>query len=400
MKYLQPPDGDVDPNLADTLYRAPTAARWTLWVSVLGISVLLLWAHWAPLEQITRAPAQVIASARTQVVQAPEGGVLQNLLVKEGDVVRQGQLLGVLERSRAQSAVNDSQAKVAALRITLARLSAEVYGRPLQFDATLQPYRDYVRNQTALYSQRQRALNEELAALSVSLKLANQELAMHLPLLQAGDVSQADVLRLQRQASDIQSQITNRRNKYFQDAQAEMTKAQEELRSQQEALTDKAQLLEHTQLLAPTDGIVKNIKLNTIGGVLRPSEELLQILPTVGDLIVEAKLKPAEVAFIRIGLPATVKLDAYDYSIFGSLRGVVRYISPDTLSEDTKQGELVYFRVQVQITEREFKGSQARSIDLRPGLTATVEIKTGERSVLAYLTKPITKTLSQGLHER
>ena len=400
MKYLQPPDGDVDSNLADSPYRAPTAARWTLWVSVLGTSVLLLWAHWAQLEQITRATAQVIASARTQVVQAPEGGVLQNLLVKEGDVVRQGQLLGVLERSRAQSAVNDSQAKVAALRITLARLSAEVYGRPLQFDATLQPYRDYVRNQTALYSQRQRALNEELGALAVSLKLANQELSMNLPLLQAGDVSQSDVLRLQRQASDIQSQITNRRNKYFQDAQAEMTKAQEDLRSQQEALTDKAQLLEHTQLLAPTDGIVKNIKLNTIGGVLRPSEELLQILPTVGDLIVEAKLKPAEVAFIRIGLPATVKLDAYDYSIFGSLRGVVRYISPDTLSEDTKQGELVYYRVQVQITEPEFKGSQSSSIDLRPGLTATVEIKTGERSVLAYLTKPITKTLSQGLHER
>lgn len=398
MRQFTPLGANTD--LVDNLYREPTAARWTLWISVIGISVLLLWAHWAPLEQITRAPAQVIASARTQVVQAPEGGVLQKLLVKEGDVVHQGQLLGVLERSRAQSAVNDSQAKVAALHITLARLSAEVYGRPLQFEASLQPYRDYVRNQTALYSQRQRALNEELGALAVSLKLANQELSMNLPLLQAGDVSQSDVLRLQRQASDIQSQITNRRNKYFQDAQAEMTKAQEELRSQQEALTDRAQLLEHTELLAPTDGIVKNIKLNTIGGVLRPSEELLQILPTVGDLIVEAKLKPAEVAFIRIGLPATVKLDAYDYSIFGSLRGVVRYISPDTLSEDTKQGELVYYRVQVQITEREFKGPQARSIDLRPGLTATVEIKTGERSVLAYLTKPITKTLSQGLHER
>ena len=400
MKDINPTGCDVDRDLADTLHRTPTAARWTLWVGLLGVIVLLLWAQWAQIDQITRAPAQVIASARTQVVQAPEGGVLQKLLVKEGDVVRQGQLLGVLERSRAQSAVNDSRAKVAALNITLARLRAEVYDQPLQFEASLQPYRDYVRNQTALYTQRQRALNEELAALSVSLKFANQELAMNLPLLQAGDVSQSDVLRLQRQASDIQSQITNRRNKYFQDAQAEMTKSQEELRTQQEALTDRAQLLEHTELLAPTDGIVKNIKLNTIGGVLRPSEELLQILPTVGDLIVEAKLKPTEVAFIRIGLPATVKLDAYDYSIFGSMRGVVRYISPDTLIEDTKQGEVVYYRMQIQITEREFKGPQARNIDLRPGLTAMVEIKTGERSVLAYLTKPITKTFSQGLHER
>jgi membrane fusion protein, adhesin transport system len=194
--------------------------------------------------------------------------------------------------------------------------------------------------------------------------------------------------------------MTNKRNKYFQDAQAEMTKAQEDLRTQEEALSDRSQLLDNTELLAPTNGIVKNIKVNTVGGVLRPSEELLQILPTVGDLIVEVKLKPAEVAFIKIGMPATVKLDAYDYSIFGNLHGTVSYISADTLSEDTKQGELVFYRVQIKITSREFKGSQAESIVVRPGLTATVEIKTGMRSVLAYLTKPITKTLSQGLHER
>jgi membrane fusion protein, adhesin transport system len=400
VKYVDPLSHNFRQSPTEILYPAPTAARSVLWVGLIGCITLLIWAHWAQIDQVTRASGQVIASARTQVVQAPDGGVLQKLLVKEGDAVRKGQLLGYLEKSRAQAAVNDSQAKVAALRITLSRLNAEVYGRPLQFDVSLQPYRDYIKNQTALYAQRQRALHEELSSLAVALKLVNQELTMNLPLQQAGDVSQSDILRLQRQASDIQSQITNRRNKYFQDAQAEMTKAQEDLRSQQEALTDRAQLLEHTELLSPIDGIVKNIKLNTIGGVLRPSEELLQILPTVGDLIVEAKLKPSEVAFIRIGLPAIVKLDAYDYSVFGNLRGVVRYISPDTLSDDTKQGELLYYRVHITIMEREFKGSQAQRISLRAGLSATVEIKTGERSVLDYLTKPISKTFSQGLHER
>jgi membrane fusion protein, adhesin transport system len=386
--------------MSDYLTKPPTQARWTLWVALIGFAALLLWAGWAELDQITRAPGQVIASARTQTVQAPEGGVLQKLLVKEGDVVTKGQLLGILERSRAQAAVNDSQAKVAALRITLARLSAEVYGRPLQFSAALQKYGDYVQNQTALYAQRQRALNEEVAAFSENLRLAQEELAMNQPLLQAGDVSKADVLRLQRQVSEIQSQITNKRNKYFQEAQTEMTKAQEELRTQEEALSDRAQLLDHTELLAPANGIVKNIKFHTVGGVLRASEELLQILPTDADLIVEAKLKPGEVAFIRVGMPATIKLDAYDYSIFGSLRGAVSYISADTLTEDTKQGELIFYRVQIKIMGREFKGSQAQGIDVRPGLTATVEIKTGQRSVLAYLTKPITKTLNQGLHER
>jgi membrane fusion protein, adhesin transport system len=386
--------------LPDYFAKPPTGARWTLWVAVVGFLLLLLWARWADIDQITRAPGQMIAPARTQTVQATEGGVLKKLLVKEGDSVTKGQVLGVLERSRAQAAVNDSQAKVAALRITLARLSAEVYGQVLQFPPALQKYRDYIQNQTALFTQRQRALNEEVAALSQSLELAKQELAMHQPLLEAGDVSKADVLRLQRQASDIQSQITNKRNKYFQDAQAEMTKAQEELRTQEEALSDRAQVLEHTELVAPANGIVKNIKLHTEGGVLRPSEELLQILPTAGDLIVEAKLKPVEVAFIKVGLPATVKLDAYDYSIFGSLRGVVSYISPDTLSEDTKQGELVFYRVQIKLVGREFKGSQAQNIDVRPGLTATVEIKTGKRSVFDYLTKPITKTLTHGLRER
>lgn len=384
----------------DLLVQKPVRSRIIVWVSLLGTIALLIWAAWAQIDQITRATGQVIASGRTQIVQTAEGGTLRKLLVKEGDAVVKGQVLGVLQRTRAQAAVNDSEAKVAALRITLARLSAEVYGQPFQLKPELSKYREYAQNQTALYDKRKQALNEEIAALSNSLKLTNEELAMNQPLLAAGDVSKADILRLQRQASDIQSQITNKRNKYFQDAQAEMTKAQEELSAQGEVLTDRAQLLGNTELVAPADGIVKNIRVNTLGGVLRPSEELLQIVPTGGYLIVEAKLKPAEVAFVREGLPVTVKLDAYDYSIFGSLRGVVSYVSPDTLSEDTKQGELVYYRVQIKITESEFKGSQKQNIELRPGLTAMVEIKTGQRSVLTYLTKPISKTLSQSMYER
>jgi membrane fusion protein, adhesin transport system len=126
----------------------------------------------------------------------------------------------------------------------------------------------------------------------------------------------------------------------------------------------------------------------------------MQLLPTESDLIVEAKLKPAEVAFIREGLPATVKLDAYDYSIFGSLKGVVHYISADTLTEDTRQGEMVFYRVQIKITGNEFKGARAAQIKVKPGLTASVEIRTGKRSVLWYLLKPFVKTMDEGMRER
>jgi membrane fusion protein, adhesin transport system len=400
-KDLSPAAKSSPPIPAQThLLPPPTRARWILRISMLCFFVLLLWAWLSEIEQISRAPGQVIASARTQTVQAPDGGVLEKLLVREGDAVKKGQVLAILERSRAQAAVNDTQAKVAAFKITLARLSAEVYGRPLRFSPDLLKYKEYIQNQSDLYTQRQRALNEEVKALQDSLDLAKDELDMNMPLLKSGDVSRADVLRLQRQVTEIQSQITNKRNKYFQDAQAEMTKTQEDLRTQEEAFADRSQLLEHTELLAPLNGIVKNIKMNTEGGVLRAGEELMQLLPTESDLIIEAKLKPSDVTFIKVGLPATVKLDAYDYAIFGTLRGSVSYISADTLSEDTRQGEQIYYRVQVRISEREFKGKNAQSIDVRPGLTCTVEIRTGERSVLSYLTKPITKTFSEGMRER
>lgn len=378
----------------------PQRARITIYVALLGFIALLTWAWLAEVDQVTRAPSQVIASARTQVVQSPDGGVLEKLLVKEGDEVKKGQLLAVLERQRTEAAVNDTRAKVAALRIAIARLSAEVFGRSLKFDPALQQYSEYITNQTDLYRKRKQAIDQEVAALQDSLRLAREELKMNEPLLKGGDVSQADVLKLQRQVSEIQGQITNKRNKYFQDAQAELTKAQEELNTQVQALSDRTQLLEHTELMAPANGIVKAIRVNTVGGVLRAGEELMQILPTESDLIVEAKVKPADIAFIKAGLPATVKLDAYDYSLFGSMRGTVSYISADTLSEDTKSGELIYYRVQVRISEREFKGKNAANIEVRPGLTATVEIRTGERSVLSFLTKPVTKSLGGAFGER
>jgi adhesin transport system membrane fusion protein len=383
---------------------APKGARRSIYAIMLGISALLAWAAVAEIDQVTRAPAQIISADRTQLVQSPESGVVTQIHVKEGDQVKPGQLLVTMEKERAQAAVADSKAKVAALRITVARLQAEVYGQPLQFDPELTLYPDYIRNQTDLYNKRQTAYKEDIQSLRNILRLARSELDINMQLLATGDVSRAEILRLQRNVADVEAQIANKRNKYFQDAQAEMTKAQEELSTQSEQLRDRTQVLEHTELLAPADGIVNNIRLTTLGGVVRPGDVVMEISPTGGDLIAEAKISPADIAFITVGQSASVKIDAYDSAIFGALRGQVSYISSDVLTEesrqDPRQGLHSYYRVHILIKETEFKGRKAEQIRLRPGLSASVDIKALDRTVLSYLTKPITKTLSQSLGER
>jgi adhesin transport system membrane fusion protein len=379
---------------------ALTRARWMLRIAMGGIVMLVIWSAFGEIDQVTRAQGQVIAVARTQSIQASDGGVVSEIHVKEGETVKQGQLLVTLEKGRAQAAVDDSRAKVAALKITLARLKAEVYGQSLKFDPELEAYGEYIANQRDLYHKRKSAIDQDVAALNEMLGLARQELDMNKDLAKTGDVSKADLLRLQRSVADIQAQINNKRNKYFQEAVAEMTKAQEDLNTQQEQLQDRSQLLEHTELVAPANGVVKNIKVTTLGGVVRAGDLVLEILP-IGDLVVEAKITPADIANVKPNQEAIVKLDAYDYAIYGTLKGHVSYLSPDTLLDETRQqGVIPYYRVQIVLDEKQFHGKKAEVIDVRPGMTATVEIKAQERTILSYLTKPVTKTISESMGER
>lgn len=380
--------------------RSSRSVLWRFRFMALGLVALVVWASVATIDQVTRAQAQIIAEDRTQLVQSPDGGVITQLHVKEGDVVKAGQILVTLQKERAEAAVSDTSAKVAALRITLARLQAEVYGKRLQFDPELSHYNEYIRNQTDLYNKRQIAFHDDINALKHMLKLADEELQMNRQLEAEGDVSRAEVLRLQRSVADISAQMANKSNKYFQDVQAEMTKAQEELSTQSEQLRDRRQLLEQTELVAPVDAVVNNIRVNTLGGVVRPGDTIMELLPVSNNLIAEAKIPSSDIAFIAIDQDASIKLDAYDSSIYGAMHGKVSYISSDTLTEDTKQGPFSYYRVRIRLTSNEFKGDKAREIKLRPGLSASVDIKAMERTVLSYLTKPITKTLSQSMGER
>lgn len=373
---------------------------------IIGVSVLALigfvaWARWAQIDQITRATGQVIPSGRVQVVQSADGGVITELLVREGDQVARGQLLVRLDATKARAAVEESRAKEAALRAALTRIEAEIYDKPLVFDPSVSAYPDFIQNQTSLFEKRRTALEQELRTLDEMLELVSQELEMNQPLLATGDVSRSEVLRLQRQVAEIGGKIVDRRNRYLQELQSELTKTEEELVSAVQLRAQREDQLSRTELYAPTAGIVKNVRFTTVGAVLRPGDEMLQIVPSDDELIVEAKVSPSDIGFIRPGQSVNVKFDAYDYAIYGSGEGEVSYISADTLTEQTARGEMSFYRVHVKVDASAMqKRRPNETIELQPGMTATAEIKTGQNTVLRFLTKPLTKTMSEAFTER
>jgi adhesin transport system membrane fusion protein len=284
-----------------------------------------------------------------------------------------------------------------ALRITLARLRAEVYDEKLKFDNSMRAYPALIENQTNLYNRRKTAFTEDIKALQKVRSVLLEENAMITQLEKTGDVSQADILRSRRQIADIEAQITTRHNKFFQDAQAEMTKAQEDLNAQTEALNDRNQLLEQTDMTAPSRGLVKSIRVTTLGGVVRAGDIVMELLPTQSGLILEAKVYPSDIAFVTVGQKANVKLDAFDATVYGGFRGEVIYVSPDTLNEDTQRGPQPYYRIHVKIGDKDFDGEKAQRMEVRPGMTAQVDLVVARRSVLSYLVNPVSRVMSQAL---
>lgn len=359
------------------------------------------WSFWAELDQVSRAPGQIIPTGRVQVIQSTDGGKIANILVREGEHVKKGQLLVQLDETKISAAVGEARGKVASLMSSMARINAELFDRPLSFPPEVNGFPDFKANQTELYSKRRQALQDQLSSLRGMLSLMQQELQMNLPLLKQGDVSRADVLRLQRGVNDIESQLVNVRNKYIQDLQAEYTKTEEDLVTAREVLAQRSDALADTRIIAPVDGIVKNVRLTTIGGVLRPSDEVVTIVPTGDKLILETKMQPSDIAYVRVGQPASVKFDAYDSSIYGSAVGRVIYVSPDTLAEQRPQGEVLYYRVHIMADPSRLKPHlPGERIEIQPGMTATAEIQTGRNTVWHYLTKPINKTMSEAFTEK
>lgn len=369
-------------------------------ILVSGLIFFIVWASWAEIDEITRAPGSVISSSRTQIIQSLEGGAIKSILVREGDQVDAGQVLVELEETAAKTTYLQAKAKLAGLSAAASRLRAEIFDSYPQFGPIAREYPEFIRSQLQLYQKRRAALNEELQALEGVLALVQEELSMLEPLLTTGDVSRTEVLRLQRQRADVSAQITNKKNRYLQEAQSELSKVEEEMAGVEQVVTQKENQLDRMSLKAPTRGVVKNIRVTTLGGVLRPGEEMMQIVPLDDDLVIEAKLKPADVGFIRPGMIANIKLDAYDPTIYGNLTGEVVFISPDTLTEELRQGEQPYYRIRAVTTDKRFSARPDEELEIQPGMTATLEIKTGSKSVLQFFTKPVTKTFDNAFTER
>lgn len=372
---------------------------WLLLALCAGFIGLIYWASVGKLESVSRAKGHVMTVQHTQVIQSAQDGVIARFNVVEGQHIKKDAPLVTLENTQAQAALSDSQGKVAALRASLVRLNTEVFGRPLVFPPELDKYPTFVDDQSQLYQRRKDALETEVNTLSQNEKLIRQELAMAKKLLTEGDISQVEVLRLRRQVVELEGQITARKNRYFQDAQAEMTKVNEQLSTEEQILADRQVSYQRTEIYSPVDGVVSRIDINTTGARVRPGEIIMEVLPTNSELIVEAKVSPADIGLLRTGLPASVKLDAWDYTIYGTLDGTVTYISPDALTEKTAQGETTYYQVNVAVKNVEKIRQQAGEIELQAGLTGTVEIYTGEKTMLQYLLKPVIKTLSESLTE-
>jgi adhesin transport system membrane fusion protein len=287
-------------------------------------------------------------------------------------------------------------------KAALIRCLAELAGKKPIFPKEFNAYPQFVDAQVGYYEQRKRGLDDELAVQTAALKLAKEEYNLSERLGKSGDISRVEVMRSLRQVLDIESRISGLRNKYLQEAYQEMVKVEEDLSSSRYKLDEKVNILDHTEMFAPLTGIIKYVRVTTIGGVLKPGDELMQISPIDEEILAEVKINPTDVGQLRIGLPVSLRLDAFDYSIYGKLEGTLRYISPDTLSEPAPNGQQqIFYRAQVAINDMsKQKGSKIRVSEIIPGMVVTADILTGHRSVLHYLLKPVYNAFDGALSQK
>ena len=354
------------------------------------------WASTAVLDVVTTGTGRVIPSSREQVIQSLEGGILAEMRVREGDVVDKDQVLLRIDDTRFGASYRETGSRITALRTANARLRAEATGATLTFPPDVRA--DQAAAETELYKSRRQQLEESLASLKRSHQLADEELQMTAPLVKKGVVSEVELLRLQRQVNELLSNLQDRQNKFRADARADLAKNEAELAAISEGNTARADQVKRTIVRAPMRGTVKNIRLNTVGGVIQAGQDIMEIVPAEGQLLIEARIKPSDVAFLHPGLPATVKITAYDYSIYGGLEASLEQISADTIRDEKKTDES-YYKIQVRTRESHLQGKDG-PLPIIPGMTATVEILTGHKTVLDYLLKPLLKAKDSALRER
>lgn len=366
------------------------------------MAVFVVWASSFHIDEVARATGEVIASSRVQVIQSVDGGVLEQLLVKEGDRVKVGQVLARLEQTRFGASVGEVDARLFALKAKATRLRAEVTGeKALLFTPDLKARApETVAVETALFKQRKIGLDEEVRTMRVAVDLAQKEMQLVQKLRADGDASGSELLRVQRGLNEAEARLINRQNKFLEEARLELAKVEDDIAQSEQTLTRRKQEQSDSVFTAMVPGIVKNIRITTVGGVLRAGEELMQIVPADDALIVEAKVSTADIARVVPDLDATIRFDTFDYTIFGGVKGKVDYVSADSLKEETSKGMDIYYRVRVVPDSHPVTTTTGRTLEILPGMTAQVDIRTGERTLMDYLLKPLRKTVSESFGER
>lgn len=423
------------------LDRGPRLAVLTL-VGALGVFLLLavLWMSFAELDISVQASGQVIPSARVQQVQSLEGGILRQLAVREGEQVKRGQLLAYVENLQYDAELGKDQRELLSLQAASARLAAELAERPPVFPPELQTQAaDQVARQRELWAERRRQRDDALeatqrlmaqraaergeveariASLERLLVTARETLAMEEGLYKQGAGAYADLLRARQEVERLEGELSTQRaalvrlqaaieeararsaqirSTYRAEASREYSEVEAKLASLSALMTASADRVSRRALHAPVDGVVNRLLVHTLGGVVRPGETLMELVPLEDTLLIAVKVKPADIAFVRVGQDAHVRITAYDASIFGKLKAKVVRVGADALRDE--RTDQSYFEVVLQ-TERNYLGRPEERLTINPGMAADVSIQTGKRTVLDYLLKPVMKTFDKALRER
>ena len=373
-------------------------ATWALYLLCIVVTVAITWSALAKVDEITRSDGRIVPDGREQVIASLDAGILRELKVREGQEVQAGQELADLDPTRVEAQQNEGQAKLLALKAAAARLSAEANGRAtIQWPRDVDPKGRYALGEAESFEARKHLLEEAVGSINRSLGLISKELKLAQDMSRSGLMSDVEVMRLNRQVNEIQQQRAERISRYRQEASQELVRVQSEMAQLDEQMVVRQDALTRTVLKSPVHGVVKSIKAGTIGGVVASGAPILEISPIGPKVLVEARIKPKDIGFIRLGQTAEVKLAGYDFNTYGGLEGKVTYISPDAVTEGDKSGE-GHYRV-IVTAERNNLKYKGEKLPVIPGMTSVVEIKTGERSVLSYMLRPMMKS-QEALRER
>jgi adhesin transport system membrane fusion protein len=362
-----------------------------LWAVLACIAVAITWAALAKIDEVTRGEGRVVPVSRMQKIQSLEGGILGELLVREGDMVDRGQPLVRLDRTHFQTSYDESANQAIVLAAAIARLQAEVLGKStIAFPPEVPAGSSVARSERELFASRRAKLEEGRRTLQHQMRIAQGQLAIVRPLTARKVVSEMEALKLQQDIATFNGKLVELENTYQQEAYTELANKQAELSALDPIVRQRGDQLRRTEIRSPVRGRVNTVLINTRGGVVQPGEPIMEVTPMEDRLLIEARIRPRDVAFLVPGMPAKVKITAYDYTIYGDLNGKVERIGADTIEEETVRGKEAYYQVLIR-TDGAHLVRDGQPLPIIPGMVAEVDILSGKRSVLNYLLRPILK---------